>query len=167
MRHFPTLTGAALTGLAIACAICGIPEEPRTARSLDPQLGATKPVAAILSRACADCHSETTRWPWYAHVPLVGSSLRSDVTNARTVLNFSRWRERRAEYGAGADAILSAACADMRSGRMPLGRYRWMHRDARLNSGEIDTFCGWAEQRVQQSRSHKSEFTFFSQYPHL
>jgi hypothetical protein len=26
------------------------------------------PVRAVLERACQDCHSENTVWPWYSHI---------------------------------------------------------------------------------------------------
>jgi hypothetical protein len=40
-----------------------VTEQPLFARSNVPG-----PVRAILQRACQDCHSENTRWPWYSHI---------------------------------------------------------------------------------------------------
>jgi hypothetical protein len=40
-------------------------------------------VRAIIQRACADCHSEETKWPWYSNLPPVSWQIRADIDNAR------------------------------------------------------------------------------------
>ncbi len=43
----------------------------------------------LARRACFDCHSNETRWPWYAHVAPVSWFLQHDVVEGRQELNFS------------------------------------------------------------------------------
>ena len=41
---------------------------PRTNPPVESTLPAPPEVQAVLDRACMDCHSHTTKWPWYAYV---------------------------------------------------------------------------------------------------
>src|ERR1700690_2763813 len=49
------------------------------------------PVAALLRAACYDCHSNETKWPWYASVAPVSWWLENHVADGREHLNFSEW----------------------------------------------------------------------------
>src|SRR5689334_18000343 len=42
-------------------------------------------------RACFDCHSNETKWPWYSHVAPMSWVMQRDVEMGRSVLNFSEW----------------------------------------------------------------------------
>src|SRR4051812_44101919 len=42
-------------------------------------------------RACFDCHSNETRWPWYANVAPFSWTMQRDVDAGRSTLNFSEW----------------------------------------------------------------------------
>ena len=44
---------------------------------------------ALLRRACFDCHSNETVWPWYSNVAPMSWQLQKDVDEARSNLNFS------------------------------------------------------------------------------
>ena len=48
-------------------------------------------IVTILDRACLDCHSNQTRWPWYSNVAPVSWLVQADVDEGRRVLNFSEW----------------------------------------------------------------------------
>src|SRR5271169_1433876 len=45
----------------------------------------------LVHRACFDCHSNETVWPWYSHVAPVSWLLRRDVNGGRSHLNFTEW----------------------------------------------------------------------------
>ena len=47
----------------------------------------------LFQRACQNCHSERTAWPWYSYVAPVSWLLERDVSSARAQLNLSRWDE--------------------------------------------------------------------------
>jgi mono/diheme cytochrome c family protein len=83
----------------------------------------------LFARACADCHSNETRWPWYGYVAPASWLVRSDVDEARAKFNVSEWgRPRRNEGHEAADNV--------ESGEMPLRAYLWMHPEARLDPEE-------------------------------
>src|SRR5690242_16317240 len=46
---------------------------------------------ALADRACFDCHSNQTRWPWYSHVAPTSWLVQHHVDEGREVLNFSTW----------------------------------------------------------------------------
>ncbi|HEY5946076.1 MAG TPA: heme-binding domain-containing protein [Kofleriaceae bacterium] len=79
-------------------------------------------------RACFDCHSNETKWPWYANVAPFSWVLQRDVDAGRSVLNFSEWsRPQQLAEAAGGEVIRS---------EMPPRSYRLMHGDAHLTQQE-------------------------------
>jgi hypothetical protein len=82
----------------------------------------------VAARACFDCHSHRTRWPWYAEVAPMRWLVSRDVAAARSALNFSEFDDPRrlAEKAAGA----------VRDTRMPPARYVALHPGARLSPVE-------------------------------
>ena len=94
----------------------------------------------ILERACQNCHSERTRWPWYSHVPPASWLVQRDVKQARGHLNLSRWQD----YGADErQALLSAIGAATRSGVMPPSRYTALHPGSKLSGAEREQIYHW------------------------
>jgi len=79
-------------------------------------------------RACFDCHSNETRWPWYANVAPFSWVVQWDVGVARSVINFSEWH---VTYELAPYAGLS-----VRNGVMPLAKYRMAHPEADLSPEE-------------------------------
>jgi len=55
------------------------------------ELAGPPEVKAILARCCYDCHSNETRWPWYAYVNPVAFFVVHDTDEGRRKLNFSIW----------------------------------------------------------------------------
>jgi heme-binding protein len=83
---------------------------------------------ALAARACFDCHSNETRWPWYSNVAPVSWMLQRHVGQGRRALNFSEWQ--------GAHEEVSEVAESVNEGKMPLRGYALMHRDARLSPSE-------------------------------
>src|SRR6267154_1248755 len=51
------------------------------------------PVRSILERACQDCHSENTVWPWYSHIPPISRRIHRDVERGRAFMDLSKWSD--------------------------------------------------------------------------
>jgi hypothetical protein len=83
---------------------------------------------ALAKRACFDCHSNETVWPWYAHIAPVKWLVAHDVMKGRAMFNFSQWQSGELSGDDLAGAITSGA--------MPLLQYRMMHPEARLDEQE-------------------------------
>jgi hypothetical protein len=110
------------------------------AQHLERQTGVPEPVAATLRRACYDCHSHDTRWPWYSRVAPPAWLVAHDVNEGRDHLNFSRW----GEYNPFDRAdMLEDACKEARRGDMPLPPYLLMHSEAKLSQQDVEALCAW------------------------
>jgi hypothetical protein len=98
-------------------------------------------VAAIVKRACRDCHSNSTTWPWYSRIAPVSWLVAADVKEARSRLNFSEWNH----LGPDMSRIrLKEACSEVKSGGMPMWQYKLMHPAARLTDSDIQALCSAA-----------------------
>jgi hypothetical protein len=81
-------------------------------------------------RACFDCHSNETDWPWYSHVAPASWYVQRHVEEGRGELNFS-------EFGIGRQETSSADDV-VRDGEMPPRYYTPLHPAARLSDAERD-----------------------------
>ena len=95
-------------------------------------------VAGLVRRACYDCHSHNTVWPWYSYIAPVSWLVADDVIEGRRNLNFSRWDFLSPEMSR---TRLKEACEEVREGAMPLWNYRLMHPEARLSEEDIRILC--------------------------
>jgi hypothetical protein len=102
-----------------------------------------------MQRACQDCHSDKTRWPWYSHLAPVSWLVRKDVEEGRKFLNFSRWES----YSpTGRMAYLASIASAAKSESMPPKAYLAMHPDARLSAEDREAVVQWARQEYRQLR---------------
>jgi hypothetical protein len=115
-------------------------EDPAKAIFADATVWQNPPKA--IERACLDCHSSRTRWPWYAHVAPVSWLVAHDVAEARENLDFSNW----GDYDkAQKSAKLADICKLVKAHSMPLPIYITMHDEAKLTDQERQETCSWAE----------------------
>ena len=112
----------------------------------DPALGlgaravVPEPVMSTLRRACFDCHSNETRWPWYSRLPIASWLMERDVKAGRGQLNFSQW----IQYNRFARAdLLDKICERVTAGEMPLRPYLMLHGEARLSQTDVAGLCEW------------------------
>jgi hypothetical protein len=112
-------------------------------RSLQAHVPVPPDVSAILKRACADCHSSETLWPWYSHLAPLSWVVVDDVNTGRSHINFQDWEAQ--ENPKEAAEHLTLICKEVREKGMPPFSYRLMHKKARLSSQEIDAICKWSQ----------------------
>jgi hypothetical protein len=106
-------------------------------RTIQAHLGTTNGLVAVLDRACRDCHSNTTVWPWYTQIAPASWLMAYGVTKGRKAVNFSDW----AAYSAEQQRLLLAmSCDDATSGKMP-GPYTLLQPETRLSARDIETIC--------------------------
>jgi mono/diheme cytochrome c family protein len=79
---------------------------------------------ALAVRACFDCHSNETVWPWYSTVAPVSWFVVRDVAEGRRELNLSEWDRSQKEAHESAQKV--------KKGTMPPWYYPW----ARLSPAE-------------------------------
>jgi hypothetical protein len=119
---------------------------PRIAANVAPA-----DVDAVLRRACYDCHSHETVWPWYSRIAPISWMVAHDVNHGREELNFSTWDA----YEASARRKkLKETIDEVADGEMPPWYYVLMHPEARLNSSDQEHLRAWAtEEIVRAERS--------------
>lgn len=99
-------------------------------------------VRQILARACYDCHSDNTRYPWYAAVQPVAWWLNDHVTEGKSELNFSAF----AAYNAKrAVRKLQEVSDEVSERKMPLKSYLLAHPEAKLTDADVAVLTTWAE----------------------
>jgi hypothetical protein len=99
-------------------------------------------VAATLDRACKDCHTTGTSWPWYSNVAPISWFVINHVDDGRRALLLSDWAD---IEPARKMKRLGDICKEVRDGDMPLTSYLWMHADARLSEADVTAICQWTD----------------------
>lgn len=121
----------------------------------------TQETRALAERACYDCHSNHTRWPWYASLAPVSWRIQHHVDEGREKLNFTA-------FDAGNEKMADAAgeaSESVTKGEMPPADYLLMHPEARLTASEkaalakgLDvTFAAFAEKGEAGGKGEASE----------
>jgi hypothetical protein len=114
----------------------------KTNPPMSSDVSADPAVKSMLKRACYNCHSNETVWPWYSGVAPVSWLVGSDVHEGRSNLNFSEW----GAYSKDTQALkLSAVIKETQEGEMPPWYYSMIHGDSRLNQQERDLIKAWAD----------------------
>ena len=110
-------------------------------QTIHVHLQVTPQVAAIFDRSCQDCHSNTTRWPWYSNVAPLSWWVVEHVEDGRRHLNLSEWgRYDKRRAGNKLEEI----CDEVKSGAMPLSSYTQIHRSAKLSPEDVKVLCDWS-----------------------
>lgn len=112
----------------------------RTNPPVTAEIQAPPEVTAVLRRACYDCHSHETVWPWYSGVAPVSWLVAHDVDEGREKLNFSTWgaydRRRKVKK-------LKETAEQVTEGEMPPWYFTLMHPDARLGTRDEELLLAW------------------------
>ena len=144
MKHWRYLLGAFALALVV---LQLIPNHLPTTTTNNPgdliKAGLASPeVAIILKTSCYSCHSNETKYPWYAHVAPSSWLVAKDVRESREELNFSAWQDYdlRKKLSKLDDLI-----TEVGEGRMPMSIYTFIHSDADINETQRKIIEEWAE----------------------
>ncbi len=108
---------------------------------IETDVPAAPGVRAVLRRACYNCHSNETHWPWYAYVAPISWLVGHDVEAGRRAVNFSKWqtidplRQRSA---------MRTIVHRVAKGHMPPWFYVALHPEARLSENDRNVLREWA-----------------------
>lgn len=103
---------------------------------------ATPEVQAIVEKACYDCHSNNTNYPWYAEVQPVAWWINDHVVDGKRHLNFSEFATYKPKK---ANHKLEEVFEEVEKHEMPLNSYTWIHAEARLTPEEQQMLIDWAK----------------------
>ena len=82
----------------------------------------------LAEKACFDCHSNDTMWPWYSNLAPISWRLQKHVDEGREKLNFSEW-------GTG-EQETEKTFKVVKEGEMPPWDYLLLHSGARLSDAD-------------------------------
>jgi hypothetical protein len=90
----------------------------------------------LTARACFDCHSNQTAWPWYSNIAPASWLIQRDVDKGRRKLNFSEWDRPQEEAAESAKSV--------QRDKMPPWYYPW----AQLSAAEQQALITGLEQTL-------------------
>ena len=131
-----------IAGGLLVVAVVGIQFVPvdRTNPPVENVISAPADVDSVLRRACWDCHSNRTDWPWYSRVAPVSWYVASDVHQGREHMNFTDWPTDPEE----ARDLIGEIGDEVESDAMPPTSYRIMHPEARLSEETRQLLIDWS-----------------------
>lgn len=102
---------------------------------------------ALMEKACFDCHSNETKWPWYAQVAPVSWYIARHVHEGRHKINYSEWNPN--QENESVEVILK--------GKMPPKSYLLIHPEARLTEAETKQLIAGLRTSFGDSLDHEQE----------
>jgi hypothetical protein len=120
-------------------------------------------VASIFKTSCYDCHSNNTKYPWYANIQPVAWWLQNHVNEGKRELNFNEfatYKEKRQRKK------LDEIIEQIKDDEMPLQTFTAIHSYAKLNAEQKAIITKWCEENMatlpapepqQQTDNNKTE----------
>lgn len=122
------------------------------AETLEAAVAVPADVSQILGRACNDCHTNTTTYPWYSNIQPSGWFLKSHIDDGRRHLNFSVFNT----YAPTKKTKkLEEICEQVESKEMPLPSYLWIHSESTLSASDAKALCDWTKEASAKLESVK------------
>jgi hypothetical protein len=143
MTRFRRLSPRTLVAFAVILLLAQAIRPARTNPPVEGDVAAPPDVHALLRRACYDCHSNETVWPWYARVAPVSWLVAHDVEEGRREVNFSTWT---AYDPARRVKKLRETAKEVAEGDMPPWYYVAIHPEARLRDAERERLRAWTNE---------------------
>jgi len=110
---------------------------------VESEIPAPEEVREILERACYDCHSNQSRWPWYGYVAPASWLVEYDIEEARDHMNFSVWDSYDEDEQVD---MIEEAWEAVLDEEMPPFFYLPLHPSARLNESDRAILRNWADE---------------------
>lgn len=102
----------------------------------------TNEVKVILAKACNDCHTNNTNYPWYINIQPVDWWMNHHVNDGKKELNFDEYINKNLRFQYHKMEEIDEM---IKEGEMPLDSYTWIHKDAKLTEEEKSTLMNWAD----------------------
>jgi hypothetical protein len=113
------------------------------ANDVTQAIATSNEVKIILDKACMDCHSNNTSYPWYNNIQPVAFWLANHVDEGKEELNFSEFKTYKLKRQ---DHKLEEVVEMIQEGEMPLSSYTITHGDAKLTEAEKSLLINWANE---------------------
>ena len=97
-------------------------------------------IATLLKTACYDCHSHTTKYPWYTNIQPLAWWIKGHVDNGNKHLNYSTWTTYSAKKKAHKIEEMMEVIEDK---EMPLLSYMVAHNEAWIDASQRKALVDW------------------------
>ena len=138
-----------LLGAGVGFALIQLVPVDRSNPPVESETPAPPAVRAVLRRACYDCHSNETRWPWYGRIAPVSWLLERDVREGRREVDFSTWNRNDEKRRARKWKEIRE---QVEQGKMPPPIYTIVHGEARLSAEDRAVLGEWAARSAAEDR---------------
>mgnify|MGYP006153032583 CR=1 FL=1 len=99
-------------------------------------------VQGILKKACYDCHSNNTEYPWYTNIQPMHWFMNYHIISGKEELNFNEF----GTYTPGRQqSKLRSIENSLKDGTMPLSSYTLIQRNAILSEVEKSQIINWVQ----------------------
>lgn len=144
--------------VAVVLAIAGLAVLTDSARirHVNPpvrgDIAAPAAIDARLRRACYDCHSNESVWPWYSHIAPLSWLITREMESGRRQINFSEWKS---YYPATRLRKLRWLDRALSEEAMPPGYYVLLHPGAALTAADLAALQQWARSEIARQSQEK------------
>lgn len=102
-------------------------------------------IQQMLKSSCYDCHSNETKYPWYAYIAPVSWLVVRDVNKGRDELNFSEWDSLKSREKI---KLLDEIAEEVEEGNMPMPIYLITHGEASLDDSQKQILEEWTKEMM-------------------
>jgi hypothetical protein len=140
-----------LLGVLVLLAVLQLIRVDQTNPPVTADVAAPPNVKEVLRRACYDCHSNETVWPWYSRIAPISWAIHYDMAAGRSSVNFSVWGTLTPEERG---KLLKETAESVAEGEMPPWYYLPVHPQARLSSADKRLLSDWAGSKREEEAEH-------------
>ena len=131
-----------LAGIGVAFLASQLVPIDRENPPVETEIPAPPEVRQVLERACYDCHSNESKWPWYGYVAPASWLVAYDIEEAREHMNFSTWNRYDREEQLD---LVEEIWEEVDEGEMPPFFYTPLHSHANLDANDRDLLRAWSQ----------------------
>ncbi len=135
-----------ICGLLILFVLIQLIPLKRSNPPIEKEVPTPPELRAIFHRACYNCHSNETVWPWYSYLAPVSWLVAQDVSEAREKMNFTAWN--RLDRQKVAERIKDIG-EKVANGDMPPWYYQIVHPEAHLSTEDKKRILEWSLRMVR------------------
>lgn len=102
-----------------------------------------QPVRPVLRHSCFDCHSDSTRYPWYHKLPLIKGMIDDHIAEGREHLDLSH----NFPFAGKGNSLelLGEIKEEIENDKMPLLSYRLLHWGTLIEGEQRDSVFAWID----------------------
>lgn len=111
-------------------------------------------IALIMKNACNDCHTNTTKYPWYTSIAPLSWWIKDHIDHGRGELNFSEWGTYKVRKKLHK---MEEVAEEVEATKMPLLTYALMHHDAFISKEDRAALVKWFSEKAEEGKESEGK----------